>query len=107
MNSEPIPPPTRAAPPPQRPPWLTRLAGIVLGDIAIGVPCGIWFLATKFMVPMGNSLLALPSMFLVPALGGLIASYIWRPLKPSISFVVLNSVWMTLLALVLAAAAFA
>ena len=46
-------------------------------------------------------------MFLVPALGGLIASYIWRPLKPSISFVVVNSLWMTLLALVLAALAFA
>ncbi|HUR45426.1 MAG TPA: hypothetical protein VMZ27_06045 [Candidatus Saccharimonadales bacterium] len=108
MNSDPIPPPAPAAPSPQRPPWLTRLAGIVAGDLAIGVTCGIWFLVkAKFSPAIGNGLLSLPSMFLVPALGGLIASYIWRSVKPSISFVVLNSLWMTLLALVVGAVAFA
>jgi hypothetical protein len=50
--------------------------------------------------------MALPSLFLVPALGGLIASYIWRPLKPSIGSTLLNTLSMTLLALVVAAIGF-
>ena len=44
-----------------------------------------------------------PSFFIVPALGGLIASYIWRHLKPTIGATALNTLWMTLLALVVAA----
>ena len=44
-------------------------------------------------------MLGLPSFFLVPVLGGLVASYIWRTLRPTIGATCLNTLWMTLLAL--------
>lgn len=71
MNSEPAPPTT----PPSSPPWRTRLAGILAGEIAISGTCGIWFLANAlFSATPGSGLLSFPSMFVVPALGGLMAS---------------------------------
>src|SRR4029077_17289458 len=59
------------------------------------------------LLKIGNDLAmeTLPSLLLVPVLGGLIASYVWRSLRPSIEATVLNTVWMTLFALVLATAA--
>jgi len=51
-------------------------------------------------------MLGLPSFLLVPGLGGFIASYIWRALKPTIGATCLNTFWMTLLALVGAVLAF-
>jgi hypothetical protein len=100
MSTDPAPPPN----PTPRPQWQTRLAGILIGDIAIAVQYGGWLLLTKQFNFL--SITGVPSMFLAPALGGLIASYIWRPLKPSIGFALLNTLWMTILALALASAAF-
>ncbi len=86
-----------------RPRWQVWLAGIVLGDIAVGLTYGLGLL-----LKIGEHLprQSLPSLLVVPVLGGLVASYIWRSLRPSIGATVLNSLWMTLLALAIATAAF-
>jgi hypothetical protein len=101
MESNPTPPPTI------RPRWQILLAGTVVGDIAIALQYAFWIFASKKLYFPGTvGIFAWPSLFLVPALGGLIASYIWRPLKPSIGSTFLNSLWMTLLALFVATVAF-
>src|SRR5882762_9594432 len=100
-------PPPSPAIPPTRPRWQTLLAGVVIGDIAIALQYAVWIVASKkFHLPGTSGILAWPSLFLVPALGGLIASYIWRPLRPSIGSTLLNTLSMTLLALVVGAIAF-
>ena len=98
MNSNP------AEPPDANRRSLIWLAGIVAGDVAVGLQYGVAALMLKQINLSGR--LGIPSLFLVPALGGLIASYIWRSLRPSIGLTVLNSIWMTLLAMVLAMIAF-
>src|SRR6266850_3096355 len=100
MNSGPTLPPT-AVPPRSPQIWL---AGIVIGDIAIALQyAGCLFVMRKMNIP---GMFGVPNLFLVPALGGLIASYIWRSLKPSIGSTLLNTLWMTLLALVIGTVAF-
>jgi len=83
---------------------LIWLAGILAGDIAVGLQ----FAATIFLTDKLRFArqLGIPSMFLVPVLGGFIASYIWRTLKPSVGLIFLNTLWMTLLALLIGAIAF-
>src|SRR6267378_6661837 len=98
MNTDPTQPPS------PRPRWLIWLAGIVIGDMAVGLQYGVAMLLMKQLTFPGR--LGLPSLFLVPALGGLIASYIWRTLRPSITFTILNTLWMTLLALIIGTVAF-
>ena len=51
-------------------------------------------------------MLGLPSFLLLPAFGGLIASYIWKSLNPTIGATCLNSLWMSLLALAIGTLAF-
>jgi hypothetical protein len=60
------------------------------------------------MAAKGQTLgvLGLPSFFLVPAVGGFVASYVWRALCPTIGATLLNTFWMTLLAFIGAALAF-
>jgi len=67
------------SPPPR---WQVWLSGIFAGDIAIVS----LFVADAFLIGQINAFgyLGIPSMFLVPTIGGLVASYLWRPLKPGL-----------------------
>ena len=87
-----------------RPWWQTRIAGIVIGDMTVGL---LYALGT-FLISKSNdlALLGVPSFFLVPALGGLVASYVWRSLMPTIGATLLDSMWMTLVALLAAMVVF-
>jgi hypothetical protein len=98
VNSDP-PLPSSPVPPRRGSRWFI---GILVGDIAIGLLFGLiaWMQAK---VNFLGSVVGGPSFFLVPPLGGLIASYIWRHLKPTIGATALNTLWMTLLGLVVAA----
>ena len=78
--------------------WLTWLAGILIGDLAIGVQFGLT-VVLKDKVALVR-MFGLPSLFLVPVLGGLIASYVWRRVKPTIGLTILNTFFMTLVALI-------
>src|SRR3954468_2228256 len=82
----------------------TWLAGIFVGDVAIALQYGACLLVMKRMHIPG--MLGIPNLFLVPLLGGLIASYIWRTLKPTIGSTILNTLWMTRVALLVGAIAF-
>jgi hypothetical protein len=101
MNTD----PTLPASPAPRNRWQSWFAGMLIGDIAIGLLYGLGALIEAKMHLFGQ-VLAVPSFFLVPMLGGLVASYIWRSLKPTIGATVLNSLWMTLLGLAGAAIIF-
>jgi hypothetical protein len=106
MDTDPTPsptPPPDSNPEPQRR-WLILLMGIVLGDLVIGLQFGITLLL-KDKVALVRTL-GLPSLFLVPVLGGLITSYIWRTVKPTIGLTIVNSLWMTVLALAVGVAVF-
>jgi hypothetical protein len=86
------------------PQWATRLVGIVAGDLAVL----LIYAAGVVVLPRLESLavLGIPSFFLVPAVGGLGASYIWSRMNPTIGATVLNTLWMTLLAMAIAMLAF-
>src|SRR5437667_12861555 len=86
-----------------RPRWQVWLAGILIGDVVVGLVYG-----AGLLLKIGNNLgtQSLPSLLLVPVLGGLIASYLWKSLRPSIGATLVNTLWMTLLALILASIAF-
>jgi hypothetical protein len=85
-------------------PWLTYLGGILMGDLAIGLLYGAGVLLVKKSSAL--AMLGFPSLFLVPVFGGLIASYLWRTLNPTIRVSFFNSLWMTALALVAGMLAF-
>ena len=87
--------PTRQAEPP--PAWLLWLVGILVGDAVVVLLYAAGALLLNQLNALG--MLGLPSFFLVPVLSGLVASYIWRTLKPTIGVTCLNTLWMTLLAL--------
>lgn len=78
------------------PSWKIWLKGIVIGDVSIGLLYGACALLQTIGV---YDTLVIPSLFLVPLLGGLIASYFWRTLQPRIGATILNTFWMTFLAL--------
>src|SRR5437016_14583491 len=97
----PTDPTEQADPPPRRDLWL---AGILVGDAVVV----LLYTAGALLLNQLNALgvLGLPSFFLVPGLGGLVASYICRTSRPTIGVTCLNTVWMTLLALTGGALAF-
>jgi len=80
------------------------LTGIVAADAVVALLFWVIPLAENLMEAYGR--LGLPSLFLAPSLGGLVASYIWRTLTPTIGATCLNTLWITLLALVVATLAF-
>ena len=86
------------------PPWATRLVGIVAGDLAVF----FIYAAGVVVLPRLESLavLGIPSFFLVPVVGGLVASFLWSSLNPTIGATVLNTLWMSLLAMAVAILAF-
>src|SRR5689334_19876596 len=101
-NPESIPP-RDSNPDPQRR-WLTVLTGALAGDLVIGLQFGITVLLKDKLALV--RMLGLPSLFLVPVLGGLISSYFWRTLKPTIGLTFLNALWMTVLALAIGVVVF-
>ena len=80
-----------------RPRWQIWLSGIFLGDAVVVFLYWLPPFLTSVYDVLG--MLALPSLLLVPTLGGLVASYIWRPLRPGLGATCINTLWMTLFAL--------
>lgn len=78
-----------------------RVVGIVVGDAAIAA---LYFVGLVLMSKW--EVIAIPSLFLMPLLGGLVASYAWRSLEPAVGSVVIDTLWMTVLALTVGAAPF-
>ena len=79
--------------------WLIWLIGIVVADVAMALV--YWGTVVLMILTEGYywGLLGLPSFFLIPLLGGLLASYLWRRLEPTIGGIAFNTFLMTLLAL--------
>jgi len=96
--------PTEQAGPSQPPRWQIWLAGILIGDVIVALLYGVGALLLNKLNAL--VMLGLPSFLLVPILGGLVASYIWRTLRPTMGATCLNTLWMTLLALIGATLAF-
>jgi hypothetical protein len=89
--------------------WLTWLVGIVVGDGIVALFYWVCVLFVKWEAKTINSQylwLGLPSFFLMPLLGGIVASYLWRRLEPTMGAIATNTLWMTLLALIGAALLF-
>jgi len=92
---------------PQLPPrfrLLTWFAGMLVGDLSIGLLYfGIGWLFSKSPRTQGLEdtlrLTIIPSFFLVPLFGGLIASLCWRRLNPGIGGAALASLGMTVIGL--------
>ena len=93
-----------------RHPLLRWIAGMAAGDVAIAVlywGVGILLSALKSGSGYGvQMLIGWPSFFLVPMFGGLLASYVWRPLRPRVGATLLGALVMTLLGLAGAAVVF-
>ena len=83
--------------PPTSAQWRVSLAGMLIGDVAVG----LLYLAGTLLLNYTDTIgmLGVPSFLLVPAFGGLVASYVWRGLKPTISATFLNAIYMTVFAL--------
>src|SRR6266699_5125446 len=81
--------------------WAIWTVGIVIGDAGVALLYAAGALLVRKMAGGGGeaALLGAPSLFLVPAVGGFLASYFWRSLRPTIGAAALGSVWMTVLAL--------
>jgi hypothetical protein len=77
---------------------------MLLGNVAVGLQIGM----TVVLVNKSHWVrtLGLPSLFLVPILAGVIASYIWRTLKPTVTDTLVSSLWTTLMALAIATVVF-
>jgi hypothetical protein len=83
---------------------LIRLwSGILIGNLAAA---GLFFAVQRWVaymnIPMG-ALLAVPNILLVPAFGGLVASWIWRKLHLTILGNLIHSVSMTAVGIIGAA----
>ena len=59
--------------------WQVWVMGIVIGDVVVGLLYGLGAVIMKKANTLGPGLglLGLPSFFLMPAVGGLVASYFW------------------------------
>lgn len=111
MNEPPLPPPP--SPMNSRPRGHVWLAGMVLANLLMGTLfgalVGLIALARRLQENGHDdfwTLIGLPSLFLVPMLGGLAAAYVWRSLRPTFGGIALNSLWLTLMGLAGAAVAF-
>lgn len=91
--------------------WLRWLAGMVIANVAIALLYGgvalllAWVKEdsrdNRFLMPV-----AVPSLFWVPLCGGVLASFLWRKLEPTLGAIALGCLWLTLLGLGGAAVAF-
>ncbi len=84
---------------PASPTWPRWVAGMLLGDIVMGL---LYAAPNALSTTWSSTPLAVPSFFLVPVVSGIIASYIWRTLDNSLRYVILNTMWMTIIALAVA-----
>lgn len=78
--------------------------GILIGNLVMGL---FYFGIFEFSnFARSYDLLILPSFFLVPFTGGIVASFVWRKNNPRVGLVMNYSAWMTLLAFLIAGAFF-
>lgn len=93
------------APPPlpaSRKIWPTLLLGMFVANLVGGI---LYTLLLKFIdahKESNLSVLAVPNLFLVPFVAGLVAAWFWRKLNRTISISILDSLWTSLLSLVAA-----
>src|SRR5689334_1582693 len=88
-----------------RPRWQHWLAGIVIGDLVVALLYGLGLVLLERATNV-VWLFGVPSFFLMPAVGGLVASFFWSDCRPTTRETLLNTLWMSLLALVGALVAF-
>ncbi|MDB6173371.1 MAG: hypothetical protein JWL59_2682 [Chthoniobacteraceae bacterium] len=95
-------PPESASLEPQR--KLSAGKRLFLGTIAGDATLALLFLGLKLLAA-GNlvpqdliGVLTIPSLLLVPVASGLMAAYLWRTLTPRLGTCALQSLWMTLIA---------
>jgi hypothetical protein len=86
--------------------WRVLIGGII-GDVAMAVLyVGLVKFAEK-VPPPGSAgmvwLIAIPSLLFIPMVGGVVAAYIWGPLDLGAGAIVLNTLWMPMIAVVGAA----
>ncbi len=96
MNTEPPPLPT------PRKIWPTLLLGMFVANLVGGI---LFLVLLKFIGAYKESnvsVLAIPNLFLVPFIAGLVAAWCWRKLNRTISISILDSLWTSLLSLVAA-----
>ena len=81
----------------------TWIAGLIVAEVTIALLYGgcLLLLGTTGG-HRGARALAVPSMFLAPAFGGLAASYVWRCSKPTIVTTLVDALSITLFALLIA-----
>src|SRR4051812_11193629 len=99
----PQPPPEESREPsvpplPQRPEAIggPLLVGGVMGNVCMAVLyCGLALLAKSDLFRA----LSVPSMFLVPMVGGVATAWFWRKLQLSLGACALHSLWVTALGL--------
>jgi uncharacterized protein YndB with AHSA1/START domain len=91
--------------PPPLPPlphrrWIIWLVGIVASNVLMAIVYGgVVFLIKQSETKDLGAALGLPSFFLVPLFGGLLASFFWRRLLPSVGETLLNTLFVTLVLL--------
>ncbi len=88
--------------------WLRWLAGMVVANLAIALLYGgvvlllAWLKNGDGLLKDDNRFLwpvAVPSLFWVPLCGGVLASFVWRKLEPTLGATALSCLWLTLLGL--------
>jgi hypothetical protein len=93
------PPPLPAA----RRIWPTLLLGMLAANLVGGILFTLLFKFIGAYKESQLSTLAVPNLFLVPFIAGLVAAWFWRKLNRTISISILDSLWTSLLSLVAAA----
>jgi len=88
-------------PPATSPP--RRLLPLVVGMLAANLVSAALFFGVKLLLDHptdpGNRALAVPSLFLVPLVGGLVAAWCWRRLQPTLGDCLIHALTTTLLGL--------
>ena len=94
------------APPPLPAPrkiWPTLLLGMFAANFVGGILFTILFKFIGAYKDSQLSVLAVPNLFLVPFIAGLVAAWFWRKLNRTASISLLDALWTSLLSLVAAA----
>lgn len=86
--------------------WPRWLLGMLAGNLSIAALFfGVGWLTSKISASFLANV-AWPSFFLLPLIGGVVASYFWRKLRPGIGATALGTLGLTLLGLIGAAVLF-
>lgn len=82
--------------------WPTLLLGMFAANLIGGILFTLLFKFIGAHKESDISVLAVPNLFLVPFIAGLVAAWFWRKLNRTISISILDSLWTSLLSLVAA-----